>query len=107
MCKFLESQNFTVVCSILSIFRNHQKINRNKFENYFQIYLKTELEKVKKRNNKNIYSYSNVVGKKINFPHPYKNDVVIHNDFLPYTKEKINQIIKKINDIKKYKKKNY
>ena len=107
LCKFLESQNFTVVCSILSIFRNHQKINRNKFENYFQIYLKTDLEKVKKRNNKNIYSYSNVVGKKINFPRPYKNDIVIQNDFLHYTKEKINQIINKINDIKKNKKKNY
>ena len=43
LCKFLESQNFTVVCSILSIFRKHQKINRNKFRNYFQIYLKTDI----------------------------------------------------------------
>lgn len=106
LCKFLETQNFTVVCSILSIFRKHQKINRNKFENYFQIYLKTKLEKVKKRNNKNIYSYSNVVGKKIRFPTPYKNDIVIQNDFVPYKQEKINQIIKKIDVVRKSKKKN-
>ncbi len=106
LCKFLESQDFTVVCSILSIFRKHQKINRNKFKNYLQIYLKTKLEKVKKRNNKNIYSRSNVVGKKIKFPTPYKNDIIIQNDFLPYKQEKINQIIKKIDVARKSKKKN-
>jgi len=88
LCKFLESQNFTVVCSILSIFRKHQKINRKKFKNYFQIYLKTKLEKVKKRNNKKIYSHSNVVGKKIKFPFPYKNDMIIQNNFISLIKSK-------------------
>lgn len=106
LCKFLESQNFTVVCSILSIFRKHQKINRNKFKSYFQIYLKTKLKKVEKRNNKNIYSYSNVVGKKIKFPIPYKSNLVIRNNFLPYKENKINQIINKINVISENKKKN-
>ena len=104
MCKFLESQNFIVICSILSIFRNHQKINRSKFDNYFQIFLKTELSKVKKRNNKNIYFQPNAVGTKIKFPPPYKNDLVIKNNFLPYKKEKIDQIVKKINNVKKNKK---
>ena len=55
LCKFLETEGFTVVCSILSIFRNHQKNNRLKFNNYFQIYLKTDLKVLKLRNNKNIY----------------------------------------------------
>ena len=40
LCKFLETQNFLVICSILSIFRDHQKSNRKKFSNYFQIFLK-------------------------------------------------------------------
>ena len=104
LCKFLETQGFTVVCSILSIFKKHQKLNRNKFDNYFQIFLKTKLSKVKKRNNKNIYSYSNVVGEKINFPIPYKNDLVIKNIFLPYSKKKIDQIVKKIHNVKNNKK---
>jgi adenylylsulfate kinase-like enzyme len=104
LCKFLETQGFTVVCSILSIFKKHQKLNRSKFDNYFQIFLKTKLSKVKKRNNKNIYSYSNVVGEKINFPIPYKNDLVIKNSFLPYSKKKINQIAKKIHNVKNNKK---
>jgi len=104
LCKFLETQGFTVVCSILSIFKKHQKLNRNKFDNYFQIFLKTKLSKVKKRNNKDIYSHSDVVGEKINFPLPYKNDLVIKNSFLPYSKKKIDQIVKKIHNVKNNKK---
>ena len=104
LCKFLESQGFMVVCSILSIFKEHQKSNRKKFNNYFQIYLKTALSKVKKRNNKNIYSKKNVVGHTINFPVPYKNDIVIKNNFLPYKKKLIDSIIKKIKNFERNKK---
>jgi len=104
LCKFLEKQKFTVVCSILSIFKKHQKLNRTKFENYFQIYLKNNLTNLKKRNNKNIYSKINVVGKKIKFPIPQKNDLIIENNFKPYNKNLINNVIKKINNAKKNKK---
>ena len=106
LCKFLESQGFLVVCSILSIFRKHQKANRRKFQNYFQIFLKTELSNLKKRNNKKIYNKKNAVGNKINFPYPYKNDLIIKNNFLPYKKNLIDQIVKKIKDVKGNKKKN-
>lgn len=104
LCKFLETQGFTVVCSILSIFRSHQKLNRIKFNDYLQIFLNTKISQLKKRNNKNIYSHSNVVGKKIIFPFPYKNDLIIKNNFIPYTNIKINQIIEKINSVKRNKK---
>lgn len=98
LCKFLESEGFTVVCSILSIFRNHQKNNRLKFNSYFQIYLKTDLKNLKLRNNKNIYSQKkNVVGEEIKFPKPYKNDLIINNSFKPYSKKLIEAILKKIN----------
>tara|TARA_Y100000996_G_C22477839_1_gene624920 strand:+ start:107 stop:610 length:504 start_codon:yes stop_codon:yes gene_type:complete len=104
LCKFLESHGFTVVCSILSIFNEHQKQNRKKFENYYQIYIKTKLSKLKERNNKNVYSKKNVVGKKLKFPSPYKNDLIIENKFSPYSNEKIYQIINKINNARKNKK---
>jgi adenylylsulfate kinase-like enzyme len=94
---FLESQGFLVICSILSIFREHQRLNRKKFSNYFQIYIKSKITKLKKRNNKKIYSFKNVVGKKIKFPKPYKSDLIIENNYLPYPLKKIDKIIKKIN----------
>ena len=101
LCKFLESQRFTVICSILSIFTDHQKQNRIKFDNYFQIYLKSKLSFVKKKNNKDIYLNSNVVGNEIKFPTPYKSDLIINNNFLPFSNKKIGLIIKKINNVKK------
>ena len=105
LCKFLEIKGFTVICSILSIFKNHQKLNRKKFNDYFQIFVNTDISKLKKRNIKKIYSKTNVVGKSIRFPKPYKSDIVIKNNFLPYSEKKINQIINKINNVKRNKKK--
>ena len=78
ICKFLEIQGFLVICSILSIFKDHQKRNRKIFKKYIQIYIKSNVEKLKKINSKKIYSYKkNVVGLDIKFPLPYKSDFVI------------------------------
>jgi len=101
LCAYLEQKNYTVVCSILSLFKEHQLKNRKKFKKYFQIYLKTNFNQLLKRNNKKIYSKTKkVVGKDIKFPTPIKNDLVIKNNFKPYTKSMIKKIILKINDIK-------
>ena len=92
------------MCAQYFQYLEHQKSNRKKFNNYFQIFLKTQLSKVKKRNNKNIYSKKNVVGHTINFPKPYKNDLIINNNFFPYKKKLIDGIIKKIKDAERNKK---
>ena len=105
LCKFLEVQGFTVICSILSIFKEHQKLNRKKFKDYFQIYINTNISKLKKRNIKKIYYQTNVVGQDLKFPKPYQSDLEIKNNFLPYSEKKINQILKKIKNVKRNKKK--
>ena len=43
--------------------------------------------------------------KNINFPKPYKSDLIIKNNFQPYSQKKIKEIIRKINDIRRDKKK--
>lgn len=106
LCKFLEFQGFVVICSILSIYHEHQRLNRLKYDKYFQIYLPIKISKLKERNNKNIYSKNNVVGTEINFPVPYKSDLIIKNNFKPYSKNQINKIISKIKNVKTTKKKN-
>tara|TARA_Y100000389_G_C17391902_1_gene480338 strand:- start:255 stop:755 length:501 start_codon:yes stop_codon:yes gene_type:complete len=106
LCKFLESQGFLVICSILSIFRKHQELNRRKFEDYFQIYMDVKMSLLEKRNNKYIYLKKNVAGKKINFPKPYRSDMIIKNDFLPYNKQFIDKILKRISNVKSNIKKN-
>ncbi len=100
LCKFLEDKGFVVICSILSIFPKHQKENRKKFKNYFQIFLDVSKNILAERNNRNIYKKKNVVGKNINFPKPYKSDITIKNNFKPMNKKLILKIFKKINAIK-------
>lgn len=97
LCKFLESKGFTVVCSILSIFPSHQKNNRKKFNKYFQIFMDVDKKQLFVRNNKNVYLKRNVVGKKINFPKPYKSDLIIKNNFKTFNKKLISNILNKIN----------
>ena len=81
-CRYLEKQNINVVCSLLSIFTDHQKKNRKIFKKYFQIHVKAEKKLLYLRNNKGIYSKrKDVVGKDIVYPKPYKSDMTIFNDF--------------------------
>lgn len=98
LCKFLEFKGFVVICSILSIFRSHQKRNRKIFNKYIQIFLDVPIEKLFIRNKKNIYLKKNVVGKKIKFNKPYKSDLVFMNKFGNDYKNNIDKIIKFINE---------
>ena len=101
LCRFLESKNYFVVCSILSIFREHQINNRLKFDKYFQIYLQSDFKDIKKRNNKKVYSKNKqVVGVDIKFPKPIRNDLIIKNKFKPFTEMMIQNILNKIDYVK-------
>ena len=99
-CKFLEIKKYFVICSILSIFPDHQKKNKKIFKRYKQIYLKVENKILKKRNSKKVYSKKkNIVGADINFNKPYKSDLIIKNDF-KNANQKIKAILKTLNEIK-------
>ena len=81
-CKKFDKKGYIVICSILSIFKNHQKNNKKIFSQYYQIYIKTNTDVLKLRNNKKIYSKSkDVVGKDIPFPKPYRSNLIIKNNF--------------------------
>ena len=48
ICHFLEKKGYIVICSILSIFKKHQNRNRNLFQKYLQIYIKSDFKKLSK-----------------------------------------------------------
>ena len=98
LCNLLEKKGFIVVCSILSIFKEHQKRNRKIFNKYMQIYLKANIKKVIEKNNKNIYSKKDVVGKQIKFPTHHKSDITIINNFDHSYKKNIKLIVKRLNE---------
>ena len=81
-CKKYDKMNYIVICSILSIFKDHQKKNRKIFSEYYQVYVEAKTNVLKKRNNKKVYSNSkNVVGRDIIFPKPYRSNLIIKNKF--------------------------
>ena len=98
-CKKYDNKKYLVICSILSLFRIHQKENRKIFSNYLQIFIKADSKLIEKRNNKNIYSNKkNVVGRDILFPMPYKSDITIKNNFNKLFKQNLKKINKIINE---------
>ena len=106
-CKYLENKGYLVLCSFLSIFKDHQIKNRSFFNKYLQIYIYADQKILVKRNNKNIYSKSkNVVGKDIKFTKPTSSDLIIKNDFKNY-KSNLKYLMNKINDKIKKKNSNY
>ena len=97
LCKFLENKGYVVICSILSIFKDHQKNNRQYFKKYFQIYIKSKKSDLIKRSRNKVYlKKKQVVGKDIKFNTPYKNDLIIKNDYNKGYRLQIEKIYRKI-----------
>ena len=86
ICQFLDDQGINVVCSVLSIFPEAQEWNRQNYKEYFEVFLDVSFETLVKRDLKGLYKKAlngemdNVVGVHIEFPHPTKSNLVIHNE---------------------------
>ena len=85
LCELLNKQKINVVCCLLSIFPAIQKKARKTLKKYYQVHLTTPIKELMKRDTKKIYKkyfdkkINNVVGLDIQFPKPYKSDLVIES----------------------------
>ena len=86
LCKYLDSQEINVVCSILSIFPEDRQWCRDNLSKYYEVFIDTPIAILKARDSKSIYSryqkgeIKEVVGFDIPFPRPEKPDLQISND---------------------------
>ena len=83
---FLSQNNINVIVSVLSLFPEWLKWNRENIKEYYEIFIDVPISILKARNRKNIYFLNgkenkNVVGVDINFIKPIKPDLKISNDF--------------------------
>lgn len=90
LCKTLDEQGLHVVCSILSLFPESRKWNRENYSSYFEVYIEVDREVLRRRDNKDIYrradagELKNVAGVDLRFPVPENPDLVLdNNDDLP------------------------
>ena len=85
LCAWLDRQNINVVCCILCIFEDILTNNREKFSNYFEVFVTAPMETLEKRDVKNLYGPAirgerqNVVGVDIPFPTPKQPNMVVDN----------------------------
>ena len=86
LCRVLSSQGIDVICATISLFKDVRDQNRRDIAHYKEIYLKTPLEELGKRDKKNLYSrairgeISNVWGVDIEVEEPECPDIIIENN---------------------------
>jgi cytidine diphosphoramidate kinase len=85
LCCWLDRQGINAVCCILSIFHDMQKENRDRFSDYFEIFMDVPLQIARQRDRKELYpvgckeSALNIVGLDISFEPPPLADLFIDN----------------------------
>lgn len=86
MSAWLDSQNINAVVSILCIFPDIMAANRDRFSDYFEIFVDAPLPALEERDSKGLYAAArsgtmpDVVGIDIPFPTPAQPDMVVRND---------------------------
>jgi adenylylsulfate kinase len=86
LTKYLADQDIHVVAAVLSIFPEWRLWNRENINHYSEVYIKSSMETLARRDIKNLYARAikgeivNVVGVDIPFPEPQNPELVIEND---------------------------
>lgn len=103
LCAFLSNNGINVICSTISLFEDIYKLNREKNEKYFEIFVECPMEELIKRDQKNIYSSylkgkaKDIVGMDIDYDIP-SPDLIINNTNRDQLNEKIKIIVKALRE---------
>ena len=99
----LSKKNMNICFSAVALFDEIQKKNRNKIQNYFEIFIDSDLKSIKKLNKKSLYKkFKKIIwGQDINYSRPKKPDFIIKNRLKnnenPFDIKILNKIFKKFN----------
>lgn len=99
LCKFLSNQGTNVILTVVGLFRDIHKWNRNNITNYIEVYIKSDIKLIKIHDKRKIYKKKKVFGKDIKPEIPKYPDITITNDFLKEQKFYAKKIFKKINNL--------
>lgn len=81
LCKILTDQGIHVIICTIAMHDEIRDWNRKNIENYVEVFLDVDMETLKKRNRKGLYSAnSNVAGINVEVEFPKTPDIVIVND---------------------------
>ena len=86
LARLLSEQGFWVIVATISLFKEVHDWNRKNFQNYYEVFLDTPIEELRKRDSKKIYSrffgneISNVAGLDIEVDQPNSPDLLVPFD---------------------------
>ena len=97
--KFITNQKINLIFASVGMMDSMRKWYRDNIDNYLEIYIKADLNKIIKLKRKKIYNKKrrdDVVGITIKPEFPKHPDIIINNDFKKSTDDLANNLIKKI-----------
>lgn len=102
MCLFLVSQEINVVCATMSLFKEIHSLNRDKIEDYTEIFIECKIEELIKRDQKGLYSKAlqgnidNIIGINGLFDKPINCELTIDNSKQNNLDKKVKKVLKLI-----------
>jgi adenylylsulfate kinase-like enzyme len=96
--KFITDQNINLIFTAVCMADELRVWNTKNINNYFEVYLKASLSKIKKKKKKKLYlkKTNSIVGIQIKPQYPKKPDIIIVNNFRRSIKELSKSLIKLI-----------
>ena len=86
-CKQIVNQNINIIFATVSLFNKVRRWNRSNIDNYIEIYIKADINKLINLKKKFFYNgkFKNIVGKNIIPELPKSPDIIIENNFFLIT----------------------
>ena len=106
LCHNISNQNINVIFCTVCLINKVQNYNKEKIENYIEIFIKSPMKKVRKLSNKKIYKKKytkNIYGLDIKPQYPSKPHIVINNDFNKSVENISKILVTKIKKITRFK----
>ena len=100
-CKYITDNKINVILSTVSLFHKIRRWNRLNINNYIEIYIQSDINKIIEQKNKFFYkgNYKNIVGKSIKPEFPLSPHIIIKNNFSKSINVLAKELIKKISKI--------
>ena len=100
-CKCITDNKINIILSTVSLFHKVRKWNRSNINNYIEIYIQSDINKIIKQKNKFFYkgNHKNIIGKNIKAEFPKSPHITIKNNFNKSTNALSEELIRKINKL--------
>lgn len=95
LCKLLTDQGINVIICTIAMFDEIRDWNRDNIENYIEVFLDVDMEVLKRRNRKGLYSKTNgnIAGVDVSIEYPKNPDIIIKNDGSQPLEESVQRIL--------------